>query len=148
MAFIEQAVADYKFIIHIDDETKRMSWTADVERFCVPKSLQEMVLDEKASIGYTFKCLGSALFCYSRQKIDDMNDGEFFMRVITELTLEAGDADTNAAVAGALLGSRLGYKGLPSVWLMELRNREFLIKICDELVELVVKQLDSLTSDL
>lgn len=144
MALTEEVVSDYKFLININNDTKRIHWTTDVERLCFPKNLHEMALDEKSSIGYTLKCLGSALFCFSRRKRDRMYSGDFFMQVITELTLEAGDADTNSAVAGALLGSRLGFKGLPNVWLMGLRNREFLIKICDELVELVMKQLDSL----
>lgn len=34
-----------------------------------------------------------------------------------------GDADTNAAVAGALLGARDGLGGLPKVWLERLRER-------------------------
>lgn len=144
VAFMEDVVSDYKFLININNDTKRIHWTSDVERFCFPKNLHEMALDEKSSIGYTLKCLGSALFCFSRRKRDRMDSGDFFVQVITELTLEAGDADTNSAVAGALLGSRLGLKGLPSVWLMGLRNREFLTKICDELVELIMKQLDSL----
>lgn len=139
MALIEDVVSDYKFLINIKKEST--VWNADVERLCFPKHLQELQLDEKSSIGYTLKCLGAALFCVSRRKDDDMENGDFFMRIITELTLEAGDADTNAAVAGALLGSRLGFKGLPSMWLMGLRNHQFLINICDELLELVMKQL-------
>ena len=34
-----------------------------------------------------------------------------------------GDTDTNAAVAGALLGARHGRRGLPSVWLERLAER-------------------------
>lgn len=72
-----------------------------------------------------------------------MKKADFFMQVITELTLEAGDADTNCAVAGALLGGRLGMKGLPSEWLTGLRNREFLMKISEELLEVVMKQIQT-----
>lgn len=35
-----------------------------------------------------------------------------------------GDADTNAAVAGALLGARDGLGGLPATWLSRLEDRE------------------------
>lgn len=141
MALVEGVVSDYKFLINTNDDSIKLQWTADMERLCFPKSLPALELDKKSSIGYTIKCLGSALFCLSRRKTDEMGKGEFFMRVITELTLEAGDADTNCAVAGALLGARLGFKELPRVWLSGLRNREFLTDICDELLELVMKQL-------
>lgn len=143
MADIEKVVSDYKFLIKSSNDTKQQNWLADVDKFCFPKNLHEMALDEKSSIGYTLKCLGSALFCFSRRQSNDMKKGDFFMQIITELTLEAGDADTNAAVAGALLGGRLGFKGLPRVWLDGLRNREFLFTVCGELLELVVEQLES-----
>ena len=35
-----------------------------------------------------------------------------------------GDTDTNAAVAGALLGAREGVGGLPSAWLERLRDAD------------------------
>ncbi|MBI2238241.1 MAG: ADP-ribosylglycohydrolase family protein, partial [Actinobacteria bacterium] len=35
-----------------------------------------------------------------------------------------GDTDTNAAVAGALLGAAAGLEGLPGDWLARLRDRE------------------------
>jgi len=43
-----------------------------------------------------------------------------------ELVLEAGDADTNGAVAGALLGARVGYSKLPKDWLDGLVEKEWL----------------------
>ncbi|XP_037047819.1 uncharacterized protein LOC119082395 [Bradysia coprophila] len=137
MRMIEEVVSDYSFLI----DKQQTQWNADVERMCPPKNLHDLQLDERRSIGYTLKCVGSALFCFSRNKADDMKSGDFFIRIITDLTLEAGDADTNAAVAGALLGCRLGFKGLPSQWLNGLRHRKFLMEICDELLELVMKQL-------
>jgi len=43
---------------------------------------------------------------------DDLkNDStEEFIRVMTELVLQGGDADTNGAVAGALMGCRVGFR--------------------------------------
>ena len=35
---------------------------------------------------------------------------------MTTLFYQAGDADTNGAVAGALLGCKIGYSNLPSSW--------------------------------
>ena len=61
-------------------------------------------LDNDASLGYTFQCLAGAFGC--------LNSGKSFVPAICDLTLEAGDADTNCAVAGALLGCKLGYSRL------------------------------------
>ena len=40
-----------------------------------------------------------------------------------------GDADTNGAVAGALLGARFGTGGIPSEWLHDVRGREDLLHL-------------------
>jgi ADP-ribosyl-[dinitrogen reductase] hydrolase len=47
-----------------------------------------------------------------------------------------GDSDTNAAVAGALLGARDGVDGLPSVWLERLRDRDAIAAEAKALVPL------------
>lgn len=36
------------------------------------------------------------------------------------------DADTNAAVAGALLGARIGYNNLPKEWVAGIKYSKFL----------------------
>ena len=43
-----------------------------------------------------------------------------FRTALQAITMEAGDADSNATVAGALLGARLGFSQLPADWLQEL----------------------------
>jgi hypothetical protein len=50
------------------------------------KSLKELDLDEVHSIGYTYKCLGSAIYT--------LKHGDDFKQAISELVREAGDADT------------------------------------------------------
>jgi ADP-ribosylglycohydrolase len=40
--------------------------------------------------------------------------------ILQAIVRAGGDADTNATVAGALLGARVGYSGLPIDWIMEL----------------------------
>jgi ADP-ribosylglycohydrolase len=47
-----------------------------------------------------------------------------------------GDTDTNAAVAGALLGARDGVAGLPTGWLLRLRDREEIHHEAEDLVPL------------
>ena len=43
---------------------------------------------------------------------------------LREVVAFGGDTDTNAAVAGALLGARFGRSGLPDAWLAKLAARE------------------------
>jgi ADP-ribosylglycohydrolase len=47
-----------------------------------------------------------------------------------------GDADTNAAVAGALLGARDARQGLPSAWLERLRDADAIRTEAEALVPL------------
>ena len=47
-----------------------------------------------------------------------------------------GDTDTNAAVAGALLGALVGKEGLPAEWLERLRDREAIRSEAEALVSL------------
>lgn len=77
----------------------------------VPKSLESLHLGD-GGIGYTYKSLGAACWAFLEAKS--------FKESIVAVTREAGDADSNAAVAGAVLGARLGYSGLPQDWLAEL----------------------------
>lgn len=48
-----------------------------------------------------------------------------------------GDADTNAAVAGALLGARHGLSAIPSGWLDRLADREAIEREAEALADLV-----------
>ena len=56
--------------------------------------------------GYVFKTLGSAIYCLrqAKQSIDrGENPLDIFRRLLLLITMEAGDADTNCAVVGAML---------------------------------------------
>lgn len=52
-----------------------------------------------------------------------------FRSGVEEVVRLGGDADTNGAVAGALLGARLGVGGIPPEWLRDLRGKEGLLGI-------------------
>jgi len=75
------------------------------------------------------QCLGSG-FTLLRTHRD-------FGVAITKLWQQAGDADTNGAVAGALLGCYLGYKNIPQKWIEGLVHREWL----EQQVETLLKTL-------
>ena len=79
-------------------------------RHAEARELRDLALDDRKTIGFTFKCLGSGLWALKQEG----ESPELFRRVMNELILAGGDADTNGAVAGALLGCRLGFSQLPS----------------------------------
>ncbi|KAI9328207.1 ADP-ribosylation/Crystallin J1 [Zopfochytrium polystomum] len=106
--------------------------------------LASLSLADGRAIGYTYKCLGAAVHCFLRNLDGGQGEGggedltPLFKRVVTELALEAGDADTNAAVAGALLGCRVGFAELPRDWVDALRGKELLDRAVEGLCGLLM----------
>ncbi|KAL3920320.1 MAG: hypothetical protein SGPRY_005294 [Prymnesium sp.] len=82
------------------------------------EELRGLKLDDPRAMGYTFKCLGSALW--------SLRSTASFEVTIRQVIAEGGDADTNATVAGALVGCRLGFSQLPSDWVAELEHASWL----------------------
>ncbi|KAK2839338.1 hypothetical protein FQN49_006237 [Arthroderma sp. PD_2] len=114
------------------------------------KTFADLQLDDSYKIGYVYKCLGSAILSLRmamRQSRHDNNTGAgsptalpnsiIFENIITELTYEAGDADTNACAAGALLGSWLGYNSLPPHWRDGMDNHDWLRQKCNALIQVI-----------
>ena len=84
---------------------------AEFEKHAYAKTLDSLVLCDPG-MGYVYKCLGSSLWCL-RQVLTRQ---ETFKSSMTKLVMCAGDADTNGAVAGGLMGALYGYKNLPREW--------------------------------
>jgi len=82
------------------------------------EKVQQLQLDDKRTIGYTLKCVGSGFWGLRSKKN--------FKDTLLELIREGGDADTNGAVCGALLGCKLGYSQLPKDWLASLLHKTWL----------------------
>ena len=59
-------------------------WYCDKNR-----TLEDLQLDEKNSIGYTFKCMASSLFCFHNTE-NSSKDAEFFKSQISNLAKEGG----------------------------------------------------------
>jgi ADP-ribosylglycohydrolase len=59
-----------------------------------------------------------------------------FAEGLLDLVALGGDTDTNAAVAGALLGAREGRDGLPGAWLGRLADREAIEREAGEVADL------------
>lgn len=64
------------------------------------------------SIGYVLYCLERALIA--------ARDGVDLRATLVQIVHEGGDTDTNAAVAGALLGAKLGLHAVPADWRADL----------------------------
>ncbi|EAA29267.1 ADP-ribosylglycohydrolase [Neurospora crassa] len=95
-------------------------------------TLKDLKLDEESKIGYVYKTLGAGVVLLRKAMRERMKaDGpqttqERFERLITQLVMEGGDADTNACFAGALLGALLGRTALPDHWKNGLNHGNWL----------------------
>lgn len=83
-------------------------------------------LDAEESIGYTMKPLAAGLWALSHAASFE----EGLLRVVAQ----GGDADSNAAVAGALLGACDGVKAIPTRLVRGLTNSRYLARVAKELL--------------
>lgn len=95
---------------------------------CQPE-IEPLHLDDSDTRGYTLRTLAAGLWAY--------NFGTDFRSAIQTLIAAGGDTDTNCAVAGALLGSRLGYATLPEDWVYGLLRRDELTGKARQLTEIL-----------
>ncbi|XP_021376119.1 uncharacterized protein LOC110464950 isoform X2 [Mizuhopecten yessoensis] len=94
------------------------------------KKLKELKLDEAGKIGYTYKSMGSAFWALKQKN---------FREAITKIVMEGGDADSNACVAGALLGCKYGVGTIPSCWTQKLKHKEWLEAIIDRYFQMMAE---------
>jgi ADP-ribosylglycohydrolase len=104
----------------------------EYKKHCHAQSLQDLQLDDSQKMGYVYKCLGSAILtlrlAMRRESELNLSSTSVFESLVTQLILEGGDADTNACVAGALLGAWVGYSRLPPHWRDGIRSSEWLLR--------------------
>ncbi|CAB4030974.1 Hypothetical predicted protein [Paramuricea clavata] len=112
-----------------EQELEKNEHKKELHAYMFEKNVQNLKLGE--SIGYTFKCLGAGFWAFKQKN---------FRTAIQELTMEAGDADTNCAVAGALLGCKVGYHKLPESWVSGLAYRDWLDAHIDRYLKLLCAQ--------
>ncbi len=74
----------------------------------IPKAIDQRIAEERVS-GHTYLCMQAALWCLDTPE----NLEEALIRIVGA----GGDTDTNAAVAGAVLGARYGGSAIPERWL-------------------------------
>lgn len=94
------------------------------------EDISALDLDEPYSIGYTLRTLSAALWCYWHAKS--------FTEGLLAVVNEGGDADTNAAVAGSILGAKFGYNAIPKHYIDELFNKNEYRTKCEKFIHLAV----------
>ena len=82
-------------------------------------TLEELKLDGKDS-GYSIRALGCALFC--------LRQNYTYEQAMTIVVSSGGDADTNAAIVGAVLGAKYGFHALPERLVKYLYNGNWIYK--------------------
>lgn len=95
-------------------------------RNAIECTLDDLVLDG-ADMGYTLKAMQVGLWAL-QQKSD-------FETVLVKVVKAGGDTDTNGAVAGAVMGARVGAARIPQRWLENIRDTDRLVILADQLFQ-------------
>ena len=102
----EDRILDYEEVIGIAEQyDERIVPFVDL---AYHEGLDSLCLDDEKSMGYTLRTLGAALWAYWH--------ATSYKEGILKIVLSGGDADTNAAVAGAILGAKFGINQIPEEW--------------------------------
>lgn len=125
----ESQYLDAKQLCHIADKYDNriksfieISLTSDIE---------QLDLDEPTAIGYTLKAMSAGLWAYFNAK----NFENGILKVINE----GGDADTNACVAGSILGAKFGFTSIPERFINGLIHKDILESRYNEYIEQLKK---------
>lgn len=108
---------------------KRITEYIDLAYFSL--DITDLDLQEENSVGYTLKCLSAALWTYWHAKS--------FTEGLLTVVRAGGDADTNAAVACAVLGAKYGYVAIPNEYKEGLIYRDQLDSVIEGLMYMVKK---------
>lgn len=92
--------------------------------------IELLELDEQYSAGYTLKTLAAALWCY-------FHSNNFFDGLYAVVNA-GGDADTNAAAACAILGSKYGVSSIPPYYIEHLWKRDEYLGIVQQLEKTLI----------
>jgi len=91
----------------------------------IPNAIDQRIAEERVS-GHTYLCMQVAL--WSLDTDESLEDS--LLRIVNA----GGDTDTNAAVAGAVLGARHGASAIPQRWLDCVPERERISGLADALI--------------
>lgn len=94
------------------------------------EDISALSLSEQSCMGYTYRTLAAALWCYWHSSS--------FEEGLLAIVNEGGDADTNAALACAILGAKFGYKLIPQYYIDNLYNEKAYRGECETFVDLAM----------
>ena len=92
--------------------------------------IRTLELQDEDSFGYTLRCLAAGLWAYWHAKS--------FAEGLLAIVRAGGDADTNAAVACAILGAKFGYGTIPTEYIDGLIYKDQLEDIIKGINSLVL----------
>ena len=104
-----------------------------LDKYCY-SSLVDLDLDKEGVSDYAFRAVGSGIWAL-RYIARAKRRKDLFQRAILRIVREGGDADCNAATAGALMGAYMGYKKLPKKWIESMPHRRWLDQIIEKFVK-------------
>ena len=102
----------------------------ELQKFIFAESVKDLQLNDSNSIGYTFKAMGCGFVSLLYDNYEN---------AILNIIMEAGDADTNGAVAGGIMGGYVGYSKLPKNWLNSLLHHDWLYEQVNEFYDILSK---------
>jgi len=91
--------------------------------------IRALELQDADSVGYTLKTLAAGLWAYWNAKS--------FEEGLLAVVRAGGDADTNAAVACAILGAKYGFNAIPQEYVDGLIYKEQLDEVASGMIELM-----------
>lgn len=128
--FWENEEASYESLLDIAKEHNRE--VTDYVEIARHGSLADLELDDEDTNWFVRKALGAALWA-----VWHCNSFEKGLDAIVE---QGGDADTNACLAGALLGIKYGYSSLPQHLVDGLTGKERLLNISGNFIEALTEK--------
>ena len=90
--------------------------------------IRTLALQDEDTMGYTLKTLAAGLWAYWHANT--------FEEGLLSVVRAGGDADTNAAVACAILGAKFGFNAIPRVYVDGLQNSQKLDSVVHGIMDL------------
>ena len=100
-------------------------------KLALSDDIKALCLQDTKTMGYTLCTLSTSLWAYWH--------AETFEEGLLTVVRAGGDADTNAAVACAILGAKFGFHSIPEKYIKGLNNRNILDSIASGMEELITK---------
>ena len=112
-------------------DNKSTYWIKKAHNNC---DIECLKLGVEEAMAYTYKTMASALWAYFH--IKDFESG------LLKIVNEGGDADTNAAVACAILGAKFGYNAISKYYIDNLYNENEYKAKCEKFINLAIDSIN------